>query len=101
MLYDVVQVGMASRHDDGDEVLYSLVNHHFAFEEKQFALLGSREPAQEQAVTHGLLVVGTIAHIEHDVRIGTEELYDDWIIVSRTFGSLGEALPLRFVRSNQ
>ena len=61
MLYDVVQVGMATRHNDGDEILHALVDHHFAFEEKKLAL----------------------------------------ITVSRTFGSLGEAFPLRFIRSNQ
>ena len=77
MLYDVIQVWMAARHDNGDKVLHTLVHHHFAFEEKQFALFCSRKPAQEQAVAHGLLVVGTVAQIEHDVGIGAEELHDD------------------------
>ena len=72
MLYDVIQVWMAARHDNGDKVLHTLVHHHFAFEEKQFALFCSRKPAQEQAVAHGLLVVGTVAQIEHDVGIGAE-----------------------------
>ena len=75
--YDVLQIGMSTRHDDGDKILHTLVYYHFGFDVKQFALLSSHKPSQEQTVALCLLVVGTIAHIEHDVGVGTEELYDD------------------------
>ena len=31
-LYDVIQIGMTARYDDGDEVLHALIYHHLGLE---------------------------------------------------------------------
>ena len=76
-LYDVLQIGMATRHDDGDKILHTLVYYHFGLDVKQFALLGSHKPSQEQTVALRLLVVGIVAHVKQNVGIGSEKLDDD------------------------
>ncbi len=59
---NLIQILMMAGHDDGNEILYALVDNLCRPDDEVLALLGSHEPAQEETVALGLLVVG-IVHI--------------------------------------
>ena len=83
---------MLPRHNDSNEILYALVKNQGGLDIKHLTLLSSRELAQEQTIALCLLVVSVVAHIEHDVRIGTEELHHDSNDRLTYFGIIGRSL---------